>query len=89
MNRYPNVCLQSLCRLGSLGPSKTTLKELKQRRFVSFQTIPCSYDYGEIKLNNIVYAYITALASNSSSIGCFPREMIVAKLHTYKVVMPQ
>ena len=27
------------------GPSKTTLKEVKQRRFVSFQTIPCSYDY--------------------------------------------
>ena len=45
MNRYPDVCLQSLCRFGSLGSSKTTLKELKQRRFVSFQTIPCSYDY--------------------------------------------
>ena len=27
MNRYPEVCLQSLYRLGSLGPSKTTLEE--------------------------------------------------------------
>ena len=47
MNRYPDACLQSLCRFGSLGPSKTILKELKQRRFVSFQTISCSYDYVE------------------------------------------
>ena len=44
MKCYPNVCLQSLCRFGSLGPSETTLKELKQRRFVSFQTIQCFYD---------------------------------------------
>ena len=27
MNRYPEVCLQSLYRFGSLGPSKTTLEE--------------------------------------------------------------
>ena len=45
MNRYPDVCLQSLCSFGGLGPSKTKLKKLKQRIFVSFQTIPCSYDY--------------------------------------------
>ena len=49
MKRYPDVCLQSLCRFGSLGLSKTILKELKQRRFVSFQTIPCSNDYASTK----------------------------------------
>ena len=49
MKRYPDVCLQLLRRFGSLGPSKTTLKELRQRRFVSFQTIPCSYDYVQTK----------------------------------------
>ena len=47
MKRYPDVCLQPLCRFGSL--SKTILKELKQRRFVIFQTIPCSNDYASIK----------------------------------------
>ena len=47
MKCYPDVCLQSLCRFGSLSLSETTLKELKQRRFVNFQTIPCFYDYDD------------------------------------------
>ena len=45
MERYFDVCLQPLYWFGSLDPSKTTLKELKQRRFIGFQIIPCSYDY--------------------------------------------
>ena len=45
MSRCPSVCLQSLCWFGSLGPSKNKLKDLKQTRFISFQTILCSYDY--------------------------------------------
>ena len=52
--RYPNVCLQSLCKFGNLGPSKTTLKELKQRGIVSVQTIPFSYDYGSVNSPNKV-----------------------------------
>ena len=43
MKRYSDVWLQSLSRFGSLGPSKTTLKELKQRHFVNFQTILLFY----------------------------------------------
>ena len=46
MKRYPDVCLQSLCRLGS----RVLVKEVKQRRFVSFQTIPCSYELLYFKL---------------------------------------
>ena len=41
-------------RFVSLGSNKSTLKELKQRKFVSFPTIPSSYDYD---LTNILNSY--------------------------------
>ena len=37
MKRYSDVSLQLLCMFESLSPNKTTLKELKQRGFVSFK----------------------------------------------------
>ena len=42
--RNNKVASQTLCRFGSLGPSKNTPKEPKHRRVFSFQTSLCSHE---------------------------------------------
>ena len=50
MKHYSDICLHSLSRFGSLGPNKTGTGRAKERRFVSFQTISCSYNYASREL---------------------------------------
>ena len=64
MYRYDDVCLQSLWRFESPDPSKATLKELKQRHFISFKFIPFSYDYSQFTKKIILYQKIAKTFNN-------------------------